>query len=75
MTTELEQAVKRMHTTCKKIQRWLVKSAEACEHNAKDSRFPAYADDCARDAKDYRATAKDVRAAIAAYEEAKRLAK
>lgn len=71
MTKDLEEAAAGTYRMCKKFHRWLITSAKACEHNAKGTRFPGYADKCGRDAKDYRATAKHVRAAIAAYEKAK----
>lgn len=50
---------------CKKIVSWLDKLADQSEESAKDRRFVSLSDAHQADAKNYRATADDIRAVIA----------
>lgn len=49
----------------KRVVEWLERLAAHCDERAKDSRFPALAAANAADAKNYRASAKGLKAAIA----------
>jgi hypothetical protein len=46
------------------VASWLERLAADSEQQAKDTRFSSLAEACAADAKNYRATAKDIRAAL-----------
>lgn len=50
---------------CEKVVAWLDRLAERSEQSAKDKRFLTLAEAHAADAKNYRSTADDIRAAIA----------
>jgi hypothetical protein len=50
---------------CEKVANWLSRLASAAEERAKDTRFIALSEANAADAKNYRATEKDIRDSIA----------
>ena len=53
-----------MLAALQRVTKWLIRCAEADEERAKDTRFITLSEACTADAKNYRATAKDLQGAI-----------
>ena len=53
-----------MLAALQRVTKWLIRCAEADEERAKDTRFSTLSEACTADAKNYRATAKDLQGAI-----------
>lgn len=68
---QLRETIGELTAKCKKISAWLHRVAADDEVRAKDKRFISLAEACAADAKNYRATAADIDAAIAKAEGSK----
>lgn len=58
------KAAPEMLAALQRVTKWLIRCAEADEERAKDTRFSTLSEACTADAKNYRATAKDLQGAI-----------